>query len=248
MKKKLKLNQIFNISKNDILSIVGSGGKTTLMFSIAEEIKINFNVLVTTSTKIYKPTNEKYDYLYSDVNCFINSNFIKKNGITVISKSMDLQNNKLIGIDDEELENIKNFFDVIIIESDGSKNLPIKGWKKHEPPILNKTNKTIGIIPIQALNKKIDEKNIYGYKEFMNIVGNTEYINNEAIKNLVLNKEGIFKNSKGEKFLFINQADDDKLIKNSYELAKYLKENISVLELDFKICYGSLAKGEFYEY
>lgn len=242
----LNLKILFNLEKGDIISIVGSGGKTSLMFALAEELKNNYNVLITTSTKIFMPASNTYDNLYTNVNSFIDSNFFEKNGLTVISKSFDECNKKLIGIDNNDLEKICKKFDIIIIEADGSRNLPIKGWKIHEPPVLEKTNKTIGIIPIKLINKKIEQSYIYGYEEFIKIVGGAEYLNCEAIKNIFIHEQGLFKNSRGNKYLFINQADDDELIEKSFELAKYL--NQSIKNLNFKICIGSLKNGVYYEY
>lgn len=246
MKKILDINDLFNIKKGNIISIVGSGGKTNLLFFLAAELKLHYSVLVTTSTKIYKPSIDKFDYLYVDIDGFINSNSTKKNKITVISKSINEENNKLIGIDDRDLEKLLNSFDIILIEADGSRNLPLKGWKNHEPPVLKKTNKTIGIIPISVLGRKIDSNFIYGYEEFKKFTDNNEYVNEEIIKNICISEKGLFKNSTKEKFLFINQADDNYDIEKSVKLAEYLRANID--DIDFKIVIGSLKRKKFYEY
>ena len=46
---------ILDLVKKDIISFVGAGGKTTMMFKLAEELRLNNKVLVTTTTKIYVP-------------------------------------------------------------------------------------------------------------------------------------------------------------------------------------------------
>ncbi len=56
--------QALGIEKNDVVSIAGAGGKTSLMFRLAEEAKgLGFKVLVTTSTKIFVPDSTQYDRL-----------------------------------------------------------------------------------------------------------------------------------------------------------------------------------------
>lgn len=246
MIKILNMNHLFNIEKGDVVSIVGSGGKTSLLFFLAAELKLDYGVLVTTSAKILKPSIDKYDYLYTNIEGFINSNLKVKNNITVISKSINKENNKLIGIDDNDLEKVISYFDVILIEADGSRKLPIKGWKSHEPPVLMKTNKTIGVIPIQVLGKKIETGLIYGLEEFKMFAQNNEFINEEVIKNICVSEKGLFKNSTKEKYLFINQVDDDYSMEKSIKLAEYLRLNID--NIGFKIVIGSLHKGKFYEY
>lgn len=246
MKEILNTHDLFNIEMGNIISIVGSGGKTTLLLFLAAELSHNYNVLVTTSAKIFKPSINQYDSIFTNVESFINSNLINKNNITVISKSINESNNKLIGIDDNDLEKLINYFDVILIEADGSNKLPLKGWKNHEPPVLKKTNKIIGIIPVSVLGRNIDNSFIYGYDEFKKIAGNNSQVDEETIKNICISENGIFKNSTGEKYLFINQADTEQDKEKSIKIADYIYKNIE--NIDFKIVIGSLHEEKFYEY
>ena len=45
----------FNIKKSDVVTITGAGGKTSLMFALANELSTLGKVLVTSTTKIYVP-------------------------------------------------------------------------------------------------------------------------------------------------------------------------------------------------
>lgn len=240
------LTEIFNIQQGDVVSIVGSGGKTSLLFKLAKELKNDYKVLVSTSTRILIPSNDCYDYLFTNLNSFINNKPDNLFGVTVISKNINRETNKLIGINDEELDALIQYFDIILLEADGSKELPLKGWKKHEPPVLNKTTKTIGVMPANLINKTVNKEFIYGFDEFNILTDNSEYINFEAIGKIVTNKNGIFKNSKGRQYLFLNKADTDELISVSRALSQYLHE--SKISETFKICFGSLKKGVYYEY
>lgn len=248
------LRNIFNVNKGDIISIVGSGGKTSLLFNLAKNLKKDYNVLVTTSTKIRKPSLDQCDYLYTDVNSYIEYNLnnpsTKNNAITVISKSIieyeDKQ--KLVGIDDFDLDKIYKNFDITLIEADGSRRLPLKGWKSYEPCILKKTNKTIGIIPIDVLNRKVNSDFIYGFEEFNKITDYKEYIDFETIGKICSNESGIFKNSKGELYFYINKIDTKEDAEKAMGLSKYLKENIVGNPFKFKICFGSFKGGFYYEY
>ncbi|NYB72573.1 putative selenium-dependent hydroxylase accessory protein YqeC [Sedimentibacter hydroxybenzoicus DSM 7310] len=235
------LSSIFNIKKGDIVSIAGSGGKTTLMYRLANELKDKYKVLVTTSTKIYMP-DKKYK-IYTTVDSYINSFNKLDNGITVIAKDLNIESNKLIGINDDDLDILIKYFDIILIEADGSRGLPLKGWKEDEPVILKASNKTIGIIPANTINKNITTDFVHNHDEF-NIL--TDYSNNldfEAIGQICIRKDGLFKNSRGNLYLFLNQADTEEDIKNSGELFAYLEK----YKHNFKTCWGSLKKEEYYE-
>lgn len=235
------LSSIFNIKKGDIVSIVGSGGKTTLMFQLAHELKNKYKVLVTTSTKIFMP-KEEYK-IYTSIESFTKKIYNNKNNIYIIAKDFNIEDNKLIGINNEELDILKGFFDIILIEADGSRGLPLKGWKEHEPVILNASNKTIGIIPTYLINKRIIANFVHNFDEFNILTDNSKYFDFKTISKICTNKNGLFKNSKGCLYLFLNQTDTEEDIKNSKEFSAYIKKHNN----NFKICCGSLKKEEYYE-
>lgn len=242
----INLKEILHINKGDIISIVGSGGKTSLLFTLANELKSEFRVLLSTSAKIEKPPSDKYDYIYTNIDSYLNDKKPNNNGITVISKGINSKTNKLIGIKDGDLDLLLPYFDIVIIEADGSKELPLKGWKSHEPPVLEKTNKTVGVLPANLVNKKIKKDFIYGFEEFSNLTENSLYFNLETISKICCNKEGIFKNSKGSLYLFFNKADTNKEIELIKDLTKYLKESVVNKPFNFNICFGSMKKGIYY--
>lgn len=243
-----QLIELFDIHRGNVISIVGTGGKTTLLYQLGKALKNKYNVLLSTSTKIVKPSAENYDFLYTNLEDYIKDSTNKKSGLTVLSKGINCDNNKLLGIDDDDLEMVIKDYDVVLLEADGSRNLPLKGWKDHEPPILSRTNKTIGIFPINMLGEKIVQEKIYGFEEFQSFLCNSDFVNNEVVGRICSNLNGIFKNSRGDLYFFINQVSTPEDFKKALELAKYLKNFIVGNPFNFRICIESLKKGEFYEY
>lgn len=239
------LTEIFHIKKGDVVSITGTGGKTSLLFKLGNELRKNCRVLITTSTKIYMPSKRDYDFIYTMEEYMSDK---KKNhiGTTVISSEYIKEENKLIGIIDEDLEKVMEDFDVVLIEADGSKMLPLKAWKDYEPPILKTTTKSIGVFPVDMIGEKISRDKIYNYEDFIKFTGGKSIVDNEIVGNICSDKNGIFKNSRGSLYLYINRADDREQLQKAWELAAHLKENV-VEPFDFKICFGSLKEGVFYE-
>ncbi|CEM61159.1 MAG: selenium cofactor biosynthesis protein YqeC [Treponema phagedenis] len=203
----MELYKKFNIHKKDIVSITGSGGKTTLLFTLARELKMHGKVLLTSSTKLsadVKP--DKNEFLFTDLKTYHKQkNDIKKNSLVILSSS--IKNKKLYGINDNDLESIKEDFDYILIEADGSKQLPLKAWKENEPVILNGTTKTIGVIPIDIYDKEITESNIYESDAFKNEFNFKGSMTKEIYKNIIASPYGIFKNFKGKKYLYFTKMD-----------------------------------------
>ncbi|MDV4152705.1 selenium cofactor biosynthesis protein YqeC [Clostridium sp. AL.422] len=232
--------ELLEIKEKDIVSIVGAGGKTTLMFLLANELERFGKVLVTTTTKIYRPNENEVKYLALGKEGY---EFIRNNnddGIYVYGKYIN-EENKLVAPDMESISYIKNDFKYILIEADGSKKKCLKAWNTYEPVILNDTSKTIGILSLKAIGMKINEENIHRLKEFIDLTNSNidEEVNLDILIKTIFNDDGLFKNSMGEKILFLNAADlvdEDTML---LLINKIINENKEVRLLS-KIIYGSL--------
>lgn len=236
----MKLKNLLNINKGCMVSIVGAGGKTTLMFTLADELR-DTKTLVTTTTKIYKPAANQYDFIAIGQEKF---NKIKTNcskGIYVYGSAVSTED-KLIGVNPNELRELDLYFDNILIEADGSKGKPIKGWNETEPVVYSETSKTIGVLSIENIGRQVNENNVHRLREFINISnsGENQPIEKEHIASVVFHKSGLFKNSSGERILFINKADTSEKMRLAEELAEYIKERNKTMYLMDKIIIGSL--------
>ncbi len=239
-------SKIFNISRNDVISIVGFGGKTTLMFSISEQLRKS-KTLITTSTKIYMPKQNYFDYNIigiDDLDVFRNFN---KKGIYILGEYINGYG-KVCANKIDFLNNISKFFDYTIIESDGSKMKDLKAWKTTEPVIIENTTKTIGVISIKLIGAKINNTNIHNLSEFLKLTNSkiNEIITFKHIKEIIINKEGLFKNSIGKKILFINKIDNKYDMLNVYKfLDIFTNKQLMIFD---KVVFGSLKEELLYEY
>uniref|UniRef100_UPI0026259D8F selenium cofactor biosynthesis protein YqeC n=1 Tax=Fusobacterium sp. TaxID=68766 RepID=UPI0026259D8F len=152
----------FNIKKGDIITVTGAGGKTSLIYLLSEELSKKGKVLITTTTKIYIPSKEKFESLE------IIEERIKIFGdnknIFVIGKS--ILGNKIIGVDYQDIERLKEKFDYILVEGDGAKEKILKDWNETEPCISPNSKKVIGVINLNILDIEINEKNIHRFEIF----------------------------------------------------------------------------------
>lgn len=231
-----KISSLIGLKEKDVVSVVGSGGKTTFIYNLAEEIR-DKKVMVTTSTKMFIPRDKKYlNIVYLDKDHKFNKgiNFL----IEEVLKSNKCHTSK------ETIEKSINFFDYSIIESDGSKRKPLKGWNEDEPVIASNTTKTIGIIPINLIGTIISDNIIHRLDRFLKISNakEGEAVTLDIIANVIANKDGLFKNSKGEKILFLNKIENDTHIEMARKLLHILEnKNIKIN----KIIGGSLKNKEY---
>lgn len=227
-----------SIKKPELISITGGGGKTTSMFRLGRELKkFGKKVLITTTTGIFTPqegTYEKLILLEEDEND-LNDLPI---GITIIGSKIDKKKKKLMGIDvgiiDEFFKN--NLFDYIIVEADGSKRKSIKAPASHEPVIPSLTTKTIGVIGMDVVHKRIYEENVHRANIFANLTNSKlgDIINEDVIYNLIISKKGIFKGSpKGsDRYIILNKVETNERRKVAEKIKyKLLMNNINIKNL-----------------
>ncbi len=238
----------FKIKDKDIITIIGAGGKTSLMYSASSFLRNKYKVLVTTTTHIYVPDEDIYDEILM-LNDFTDESYISilknnKNGVYVVGNYI-VNNCKIKGLTFEMLDKIIPYFDIIIIEGDGAKEKSLKGWRDLEPVIYPKTTKIIGVLDITSIGLDINEENIHRVDKFLDITNDycANKVSIEHLEKLILNKNGLFKINKGENILFINKVEStiDKI--NTLNLIKNIKEknnsNIS------NYIYGSIQKNEY---
>ncbi len=251
----MKLSTLLNINPNSITSIVGSGGKTTLMFHLAEEMREHGKVLVTTTTKIYVPEKLQYDHLIL-VDCFSgdclagdklrdSDNKVHHrihNGIYVYGKEIN-EDNKLTSIDEKNLGQLAKNFDFTFIEADGSKKKPLKGWRDDEPVVTEYTTDTIGVVDGQGLGLEINEDNIHRLDKFL---GSHEgNVKEEDFLEVIFNSKGLFNHSRGRKILFINRVDNDEIRESISKLISEIINKNMTEKLLGKVVIGSLANKKF---
>lgn len=237
-----KLKDILGINKNDCVSIVGAGGKTTMMFKLAEELK-NEKVCVTTTTKIFVPEKFQYDYFFKGE---ILDNTLKSEarGVYVITGDIN-EKGKLTPLNGGTLDKCFDNFDYMLIESDGSRGKSIKGWNDNEPVIYINTTKTVCIVDVSIVDKEITEDNVFRLDEFRKITSPGETVGISHLSQMANHPNGLLKNSLGERILFVNKVESEREFDNASKLVTLILSADAKCSYD-KIIIGSLKSGEYY--
>ena len=122
----------------------------------------------------------------------------------------------------------KKFF-LTLIEADGAKEMPIKGYLDKEPCTPLYSSETIGIIPISIIGKKINSSYVFRVSEFLKITDTQ--INDEININILIKyisyKKGLFKNSR-TKSIFLNQVESTHDLENAIQLKETLKNTTNI--------------------
>jgi probable selenium-dependent hydroxylase accessory protein YqeC len=188
-----------DLSVSELLSLVGAGGKTSIMFKLAQELKASGKkVLVTTTTNLACSEALWADNLIIDSSrdlCLLSN--VEPGTIVCLGSGMVNDKGKFKGVDREFISEIyqKHLFDYIVVEADGSKRKPIKAPADYEPLIPSETTRTIGVIGLDALDKAITGEHVHRPEIFCSVTGKNmgDLIDRQCLINLILSEDGLFK-------------------------------------------------------
>ena len=134
-----------------IISIIGSGGKTTRMKQLLHQYKEEGKtVLMTTSTHMRIEEDTLVDPTYEEIH-----EEIKNKGYAFVGNRFDEY--KIKALDQDLLNQLKKEVDVILIEADGSRGFPLKVPADYEPVIDEDTDEIILITSMKGLGKRVKD-------------------------------------------------------------------------------------------
>ena len=133
-----------------IIAVVGSGGKTTLIKKLASQyLSAGKTVFVTTTTHMFI---EKDTLLTDDPDTIIQR--LKEKGYAMAGI---VEGEKIKSLSLKTYEAVCTFADVVLVEADGSKHMPLKFPNACEPVIPDNTDRIIVVWGSHGLYKPARE-------------------------------------------------------------------------------------------
>jgi probable selenium-dependent hydroxylase accessory protein YqeC len=220
----MTLKEALDIRHGEVISLVGGGGKTTLMFALARELASGDGcVITTTTTKIFEPSTSDTPLLLLEMDeenlmRLLLANMKKYRHITIASGK--LTSGKLNGISPEFVVKLAGLSQVsyIVVEADGAAHKSLKAPNPTEPVIPLNTSLVIPVVGVDAIGCRLTEKYVFRPEIVSSLLGLPlgKVISTEDIAFLITHHHGIIKGSpEGARIVpFINKMDlDEGLLK-----------------------------------
>jgi probable selenium-dependent hydroxylase accessory protein YqeC len=158
------LSDLIDLPTSPLVAIIGAGGKTTTMYTLACELaQRGKRVITTTTTQIFFPEPGETDKLIisseiGDLLEAIQEAWQLYQRVTVAGSVLSTE--KLAGLDPEQPYEllVKSGADVIIVEADGALHRMIKAPAEHEPVIPLQTNVALLLMSAEAINQPLSER------------------------------------------------------------------------------------------
>lgn len=196
------LSETLKIQKGEQIALTGAGGKTTVLNLLGEELKSS-KVLLTTTTKMQYPRCEEAEKI-----CPQEAVGETIEGRTFVYGNLTNQG-KCTAVSLEKLREMRSEYDYVIVEADGSKGLPLKGYFEDEPCVPLNTDCVIGIATTNGLGRILDERVALRVEKFgeMTNMSPGEIIRENHIARWIEHSTGMFKNNSKRNILFFNQVE-----------------------------------------
>ena len=147
------IDHSLSLSETPVVSVIGSGGKTSLIELLAAEaVTEGRNVLIATTTKMAHPKIHRYrgvDTFSLDTDTVSTQGSCTLWGYTT--------RDKLTPVPFSLLEQAVPLFDLVLIEADGANRMPLKLHRPDEPVILPFTTVTLQVFGASAIGKPPNE-------------------------------------------------------------------------------------------
>jgi probable selenium-dependent hydroxylase accessory protein YqeC len=221
------------LGEGGIISLVGAGGKTSLMFRLAHELeKAGERVLTTTTTKIYEPSADQSAGLIvsgSVPTMLKKAQALLQDRLHVTAAAERLPDPaKLRGFAPEMIQDIWNsrLFRWIIVEADGAAGRPLKVPADHEPVIPACTSHLVGVVGLNCAGRRLSDQWVFRHERFIQLTGLADgsTITEPAIIAVLEHEKGIFKNAPAQAMCiaFFNQADSTQNLAAGQRIAREL--------------------------
>lgn len=236
----MKLQEALALGYKGVISIVGAGGKTSFMYSLARELTAaGKRVLTTTTTRILAPTREQSPATIVDRTP---EEIVKKAGLllenyahlTAASEYME-GDNKLKGLDFSAIRHIlqSNLFDFIVIEADGAARRSLKACAPHEPVVPPFSDRVVAMAGLDVVAKPLTEEWVFRSAIFSSITGLEllHAVTEASIASALIHDMAsvAVTGQKTMKIVFLNKADNLRALLAGERIAALIRKNGSTV-------------------
>lgn len=149
----LSLEERLNGKKPYVIAFVGAGGKTSLIRRLAWEGRARGRkVLVATTTHMFRPA--AYGVLSQRAEDVAFQ--LEQKGLAVAGRASGEE--KIAYVGDELYGQICPLADLVLVEADGSKRLPVKAPRPGEPVVPENADMVLAVLGLSALGEPAEEK------------------------------------------------------------------------------------------
>jgi molybdenum cofactor cytidylyltransferase len=163
----MRLREVLGVRRGDVVSFVGAGGKTSALVRLGQELATDgWRVLATTTTRISETELSLFPFTQR-----WNPKLLR--GSRELEALLDthrfiflykgIQDEKAVGISGKMVSRLVDEMnaDVLLVEADGSRRLPLKAPYDHEPALPVDSTLVVPIAGLEILGQPLNQDFVY---------------------------------------------------------------------------------------
>jgi len=196
------LSDLLDLPLRPLISIVGAGGKTTTMYTLASELaQQGHRVITTTTTNIYFPKQDETDTLIVAAETpallkMVSVAWKQHHRVTVAGRAIG--SGKVAGLQPDQPYELlmKSGADVVIVEADGARHKMIKAPAEHEPVVPPETNVALLMMSAEAINQPLSGEIVHRPERVAAVlsINQGDILTPALVARLMTSEEGGMKN------------------------------------------------------
>ena len=210
--------------ENGVTAVIGSGGKTTLLHALAEEL--DGKIILCTTTLMYPSKTCRNAISVSEDEI---EQMLREQRIICVGEHAERGKIKQSRI---PIETLVKLADYVLVEADGAKQMPLKAHLAHEPVIPKIANQTICVVGAMGFGMPIYDA-VHRPEKFAELAETAlqDLATPERVGK-VLSTEGLADR------VFVNQVETGQALENAKRLAQ---------NFDWPVVAGSLKNKKYYK-
>lgn len=236
----MNIEEALALEHTGVISIVGAGGKTSLMYSLARELAAaGRRVLTTTTTRILAPSSDQSPAAIVErtpEKIVEKAERLLENyaHLTAASEYME-GNTKLKGLDFSAIQHVvqSNLFDFIVIEADGAARRSLKACAPHEPVVPPFSDRVVAMAGLDVVAKPLTEEWVFRSTIFSRITGLEllQAVTEASISSAIIHDMAsvAVTGQKTMKIVFLNKADNLRALLAGERIAALIRKNGSTV-------------------
>jgi len=209
------LKRAVRVAVSSAIAFMGAGGKTSAMFKLARELSIASRVVVAASTHL-----GAWQTSMADKHIVVKSTPNLEDELAQVTLlTGELDGDRVKPLEPNLLSWLAEFCRTralpLLIEADGSRQKPLKGWTDYEPLIPEFVDQVIHVAGLSGLGRPLGDEFVHRPEIFSRLsgLGIGEIITPQALAQVLIHAEGGQKNvpPNASEALLLNQADTPEL-------------------------------------
>lgn len=221
-----------DLKEHEVITLSGGGGKTSIMFTLAEELALSgFKVAIATTTHIYFPSHGVVDRML----VFEEKELLKHlreavAGVRIVALGTGVQNGRLMSVSPEFICQLaeSKIVDYILVEADGAARKSFKAPNEYEPVIPDCTTLAFTVVGLDAVGRELNNYNTHRPAQIAALTNlqDGENIQPSDIAEVICHPQGGRKNvPQGARWYpIINKVDERSLYSKANKVAEQMVE------------------------